>query len=91
VGIGSSFDSIIPYMVSRYFSLPAFAETYGYVVAVNVAGWMAGPLIMGVSFDSTGSYDWVLVGFLVCMLTAATLMSLLGYYYRDSKSRSQSP
>jgi MFS family permease len=90
VGIGSSFDSVIPYMVSRFFSLPAFAETYGYVVAVNVVGWMAGPLIMGVSFDQIGSYDWVLVGFLVCMLTAATLMFLLGSYYRDGARRSKS-
>jgi sugar phosphate permease len=79
LGLGAEGD-IIAYLVNRYFGLRAFGEIYGYVFAMFVVGGIAGPLLMGVSFDSTGSYSTALIGFLVAMLLAIATMLRLGPY-----------
>jgi MFS family permease len=79
LGVGAEFD-IIAYMVSRYFGLRAFGEIYGYVFAAFTLGGVIGPPLMGIGFDSTGSYSPVLGGFVVVTLIAAGLMIQLGPY-----------
>ena len=79
LGVGAEFD-IIAYMVSRYFGLRAFGEIYGYVFAAFTLGGVIGPPLMGIGFDSTGSYSPVLGGFVVTTLMAAGLMTQLGPY-----------
>jgi len=79
VGIGAEGD-IMPYLVGRYFGLLAFGEIYAYVLAIYTLGAVVGPLLMGVGFDSTGSYDSVLAPFLVVTLAGALLMTRLGPY-----------
>ncbi|CAN5690913.1 MFS transporter [soil metagenome] len=79
VGIGAEGD-IMPYLVSRYFGLRAFGEIYAYILAVYTLGAVVGPLLMGLGFDSTGSYDSVLVPFLVVILAGAALLTRLGPY-----------
>ena len=68
------------YLVSRYFGLRAFGEIYGYAFAAFTLGGVVGPLLMGVGFDSTGSYRLALGVFVVATLTAAVLMTRLGSY-----------
>ena len=79
LGLGAEVD-IIAYLVSRYFGLHAFGEIYGYAFAIFVLGAGIGPLLMGGSFDATGSYSLVLGGFVVATLTASGLMTQLGPY-----------
>ncbi|HJY80591.1 MAG TPA: MFS transporter [Candidatus Binatia bacterium] len=79
LGAGAEFD-IIAYMVSRYFGLRAFGEIYGYVFAAFALGGVIGPPLMGIGFDSTGSYSLALGGFVVTTLIAAGLMTQLGPY-----------
>jgi len=79
LGQGAELD-ILPYLVSRYFGLRAFGEIYGYAFAAFTLGIATGPLLMGVSFDFTGSYSLVLGGFVVATLMAAGLMTQLGPY-----------
>jgi MFS family permease len=79
LGVGAEFD-IIAYMVSRYFGLRAFGEIYGYVFAAFTLGGVIGPPLMGIGFDSTGSYSPVLGGFVVATLIAVGLMTQLGPY-----------
>ncbi|MBI3304546.1 MAG: MFS transporter [Deltaproteobacteria bacterium] len=79
LGQGAEFD-LMAYMVSRYFGLRAFGEIYSYAFAAFTLGAVIGPLLMGVSFDSTGSYSLVLGGFVVATLMAAGLMTQLGSY-----------
>jgi cyanate permease len=76
---GAEFD-IMAYMVSRYFGLRAFGEIYSYAFAAFTLGGVIGPPLMGVAFDSTGSYSLVLGGFVVATLIAAGLMTQLGPY-----------
>jgi MFS family permease len=79
LGMGAEGD-IIAYLVSRYFGLRAFGEIYGYAFAAFTLGGVVGPLLMGVGFDSTGSYGLVLSAFVVAALSAAGLMTRLGPY-----------
>jgi MFS family permease len=79
LGMGAEGD-IIAYLVSRYFGLRAFGEIYGYAFAAFTLGGVVGPLLMGVGFDSTGSYGLVLSAFVVAALIAAGLMTRLGPY-----------
>jgi len=76
---GAEFD-LMAYVVSRYFGLRAFGEIYSYTFAAFTLGGVVGPLLMGMGFDSTGSYELVLGGFMVGALAAAGLMSRLGPY-----------
>jgi MFS family permease len=79
LALGALFD-IMAYMVGRYFGLRAFGEIYSYAFAAFTLGGVIGPLLMGVGFDSTGSYSPVLGGFVVATLLAAGLMTQLGPY-----------
>lgn len=79
LGMGAEGD-IIAYLVSRYFGLLAFGEIYGYAFAAFTLGGVIGPLLMGIGFDSTGSYRFVLGIFVLASLSAAVLMTRLGPY-----------
>jgi MFS family permease len=79
VGIGAEGD-IMPYLVGRYFGLRAFGEIYGYILAAYTLGAVVGPLLMGISFDSTGSYNSVLLPLLVITFAGAVLLTRLGPY-----------
>ena len=79
LGLGGETD-FMPYLVSRYFGLRAFGEIYGYILATWGLGGVIGPLVMGMGFDTTGSYRLVLAGFVVATLAAAGVMSQLGPY-----------
>jgi MFS family permease len=79
LGIGAEGD-IMPYLVGRYFGLKSFGEIYAYVLAIYTLGAVVGPIVMGVGFDSTGSYDIVLIPFLMLTLVGALLLTRLGPY-----------
>jgi len=79
MGFGAEGD-LIAYTVSRYFGLRAFGEIYGYAFAVFTLAGVIGPPLMGMGFDATGSYRFVLGGFALATLTAAGLMTRLGPY-----------
>ncbi|MEW6297507.1 MAG: MFS transporter [Thermodesulfobacteriota bacterium] len=79
LGLGAEGD-IIAYLISRYFGLRAFGEIYGYAFASFTLGGVVGPLLMGIGFDSTGSYTVMLSLFVLATLIAAGLMARLGPY-----------
>jgi MFS family permease len=82
LGLGAEVD-IIAYLTSRYFGLRAFSEIYSWAFAAFALAGALGPLIMGASFDRTGSYRVALMTFLTATLVAAVLMTRLGpYRYR---------
>jgi MFS family permease len=82
LGLGAEVD-LIAYLISRYFGLRAFGKVYSSAFAAFALAGALGPLIMGASFDRTGSYRGALATFLVATLVAAVLMTRLGpYRYR---------
>ena len=76
VGVELSASGIDALMIG----LRAFGEIYGYSFAAVTLGAAVGPLVMGVSFDTTGSYSLALISFVVVTFTAAGLTMSLGPY-----------
>jgi MFS family permease len=79
LGMGAA-GQIIPYLVSRYFGLRSFGEIYSYALISFSLGGVVGPLLMGLSFDFTASYNFGLAAFFLTTLLATGLMTRLGPY-----------
>jgi MFS family permease len=77
IGFAASADTTLPYLVTKFFGLKTFGEIYGLVVACNVMGWMAGPVILGFAFDWMGSYRTMLGALMVVLLVAIGLIGML--------------
>jgi len=81
VGIGQGAElDIIPYMVSRYFGMAAFAHIYGYLFASFLLGAVVGPPLMGLGFDTMGSYRPIIGVLAFSTILAVGLVSRLGPY-----------
>lgn len=78
-GMGGEAD-VIPYMLSRYFGLRSFATLYGLTWTAYACAGAIGPVLMGKAFDSTGSYEALLIRLAGGMLAVATLMLLAPRY-----------
>jgi MFS family permease len=79
LGMGAEND-VIAYLVSRYFGLRSYGEVYGYALMSFALGGVVGPVLMGIGFDRTGSYRFVLGIFIVILMMGALLMTRLGPY-----------
>ena len=65
---------LIAYMTRGAFGLRAYAAVYGSLFAAFNVGVVAGPLLMGASFDLSGSYRTGLIGLAALAGVAALLM-----------------
>jgi cyanate permease len=79
LGLGAEAD-IIPYLISRYFGLRAFAPIVSVAFAVFVLSGAVGPLLMGAGFDWSGTYRSALLLLFVATLLALIFMLRLGPY-----------
>lgn len=78
-GTGGEVD-VTPYLLSRYFGVRSLSTLYGFTwLAFGLAGAI-GPILMGRAYDSTGSYERVLIGFAMATLAVAALMLTLPAY-----------
>jgi MFS family permease len=71
---------VIAYLVSRYFGMRAFGETYGWQYAAFTAGSGLAPAVTAAGFDQTGSYSGILVVLGSLLLVAIGLLTRLGAY-----------
>jgi MFS family permease len=85
IGIGAGGEAAItPYLLSRYFGLRAFATLYGFTWTFYAAAGAAGPVILGRSFDATGSYISLLTTLAAALCLAASMNLLLPKYQTQS-------
>src|SRR5579883_2447239 len=79
IGMGAEAD-VIPYLLTRYFGVKSFSTLYGLTWTFYAFAGGVGPVILGRTFDLTGSYTSVLLilGFAVAL--AASLMLSLPRY-----------
>ena len=62
IGAGTTGEgSVVPYFLTRYFGLKAFASIYGLMWGIAAIANGIQPVILGYVFDSTGSYGWGLL------------------------------
>lgn len=73
LGFGAETD-IMPYLIGHHFGLSSFGKIFGWVYGVFAFGGMAGPLLMGTTFDSTGSYHLALTLLIPTTILGAGLM-----------------
>lgn len=65
---------LIAYMVRRTFGMRAYGTIYGLLFSAFNLGVVVGPLVMGASFDLTGSYDTGLRILVIPAVLAALLL-----------------
>jgi MFS family permease len=81
IGIGAGGEAAItPYLLTRYFGLRAFSTLYGLTWTFYAAAGAAGPVILGRTFDATGSYTSLLSTLAIALAVAAAIMLLLPKY-----------
>jgi MFS family permease len=81
IGIGAGGEAAItPYLLTRYFGLRAFSTLYGLTWTFYAAAGAAGPVILGRTFDLTGSYTSLLSTLGIALAVAAAMMLLLPKY-----------
>jgi MFS family permease len=81
VGFGTGGEAdVIPYLLSRYHGLRAFASLFGVVWLANAIGGALGPVWMGRSFDISGTYGPTLFRLALVALGAAGWTLLLPRY-----------
>jgi MFS family permease len=79
IGVGGEAD-ITPYLLTRYFGVRAFSTLYGLTWTFYAAAGAVGPIILGRSFDLTGSYARLLVSLAVALALSAGLLLALPRY-----------
>ena len=79
LGMGGELD-VTPYLLSRYFGLRAFSTLYGFAFASSALAGAIGPILLGRTFDATGSYETLLPKIAAFMLAVAPLMLTLPRY-----------
>lgn len=74
IGIGAGGEAAItPYLLTRYFGLRAFSTLYGLTWTFYAVAAAIGPVILGRTFDLTGSYASLLMVLAVALGLAAVL------------------
>ena len=71
---------VLAYMVSRYFGLRKFGSIYSFLLTMHMLGGVAGPWLMGNSFDAMGSYTLILGGMAIIMSIAIVLILQMQHY-----------
>jgi MFS family permease len=93
VGLGFTAGTevnLIGYMVSRYFGLRRFGQLYGYLFGAFTIGSGLGPLLLGIAYGRSHSYDAAFVGFEIVLVLAGILILFVGRY-PDSETSSLHP
>jgi predicted MFS family arabinose efflux permease len=78
-GMGGEFD-VTPYLLSRYFGLRSFSTLYGIVFSASAVAGAIGPILLGRTFDRTGSYEALLLWLAFATFCAGALMLTLPRY-----------
>jgi MFS family permease len=81
IGAGTTGEgSVVPYFLTRYFGLKAFASIYGLMWGVAAVANGIQPVILGYVFDSTGSYGGGLLYCEACVFCVMVSFFLLPRY-----------
>jgi MFS family permease len=78
-GMGGEAD-VIPFLISRYYGLRTFATLYGLTWTAYAFAGAIGPVVMGMAFDATGSYQLLLTQLALMLLVVASLMLVAPRY-----------
>lgn len=81
LGIGSGTEyGLLPCVIPRYFGVRAFSELYGTIFGVSILASGFTPILMGLTFDTNGNYNWALIAIAVALIISAILLALMPPY-----------
>ena len=86
LGFGAETD-LMPYLIAHYFGLASFGRIFGWIYGAFALGGMLGPLLMGKTFDATGSYHLALTILIPATILSAVFMLALGIRHVPVKTR----
>jgi MFS family permease len=79
---------VLGFLISRYFGLRSMGSVYSYIFGAYLVGVSLCPFLMGVAYESTGSYVLALVMSISLMLASTALILWLGPYPVFSRTQS---
>jgi MFS family permease len=83
MGVGAGADySFLPYALQRYFGLKAYGEIYGSAFGINAFVVSGGPLLLALSHDLLGSYNFGIGALVILFAISAVIMFKLPPYAR---------
>ena len=92
IGIGRGAEGVVPaYFTTRYFGLAAFGQIFGLIYGVTVISSGIGPVLMGISFDTLGSYGPTLIGAEIGLAVCVVLITQLGPYAFPADGMAREP
>ena len=68
------------YLIPRYFGYRSYGRIFGFVFGVAILGMGTGPVVGGLIFDRTGSYDAMILIIVAALGGSALLVGTLGRY-----------
>jgi MFS family permease len=71
---------LVAFFITRYLGTRSFGQIFGVVQSVFLIGTAFGPLLLGIAYDSTGSYDAVLPMLGGVLIVCAITVAFLGKY-----------
>lgn len=71
---------LVAFFITRYLGTRNFGQIFGVVQSVFLIGTAFGPLLLGIAYDSTGSYDSVLPVLGGVLVVCAITIAFLGKY-----------
>ena len=79
LGIGAETD-LLGYLTSRYFGLKHMGEIFGYIYAAFMLGTSIGPLALGYTYDTFGSYYFGIIAVISMLLIVVFLCMKLASF-----------
>jgi MFS family permease len=79
LAVGGEYDAII-YLSTRYFGMRSFGSLFGFTASCVLAGVGFGPVLTGLAYDVSGSYEIFLWGALPLAVISAISIGTLGPY-----------
>ena len=81
IGFASGVEyDLLAFLIARYFGMKVYSTIYGFIYATFALGAGVGPMVFGIIYDRTQSYNSILLFSLVILLIGATMLLTLGRY-----------
>lgn len=77
--LGAEID-LVAYLVTRYFGLRSYGAIYGTIYAVYMTGGAISPTLIGLMYETAGSYGSALAGSTAALVIVALLFLTMGPY-----------
>lgn len=71
---------LVAFFITRYLGTRSFGQIFGVMQSVFLIGTAFGPLLLGIAYDSTGSYDSVIPILGAVLIACAVTIIFLGKY-----------